>query len=45
MYKILLNMTSNKGCGVWVTTIECQNTFAPIHCCALCGGQNIRDYE
>ena len=25
--------------------IECQNAFALIRCCALCGGQNIRDYE
>ena len=36
---------SNKGCGVWATTIECQNAFSPIQCCALCGGQNIRDYK
>ena len=43
MYIILLNITCNKGCEVWATTIECQNT--PIQCCALCGGQNIRDYE
>ena len=45
MYIILLNITSNKGCGVWATTIECQNAFVPIQCCALCGGKNIRDYE
>ena len=45
MYIILLNITSNKGCGVWATTIECQNAFTPIQCCALCGGQNIRDYK
>ena len=45
MYIILLNITSNKGCGVWATTIECQNAFTPIQCCALCGGQNIHDYE
>ena len=45
MYIILLNVTSNKGCGVWPTMIQCQNAFAPIQCCALCGGQNIRDYE
>ena len=25
--------------------IECQNAFALIRCCALCGGQNIRDYK
>ena len=25
--------------------IECQNAFALIRCCSLCGGQNIRDYE
>ena len=42
---ILLNITCNKGCRVWVTMIECQNVFASIHCCALCAGQNIRDYE
>ena len=30
---------------MWATTIECQNAFTPIQCCALCGGQNIRDYE
>ena len=42
---ILLNITSNKGCRVWATTIECQNAFAPFQCCAFCGGQNIRDYE
>ena len=40
MYIILLNITSNKGCGVWATTIECQNAFVSIQCCALCGGQN-----
>ena len=45
MYIILLNITSNKGCEVWATTIECQNAFTPIQCCALCGGQNIRDYK
>ena len=45
MYIILLNITSNKGCGVWATTIECQNAFVSFQCCALCGGQNIRDYE
>ena len=45
MYIILLNIASNKGCGVWPTTIECQNAFASIQWCALCGGQNIRDYE
>ena len=45
MYIILLNITSNKGCGVWATTIERQNAFTPIQCCALCGGQNIRDYK
>ena len=45
MYIILLNITSNKGCRVWATTIECQNAFAPFQCCAFCGGQNIRDYE
>ena len=45
MYIILLNITSNNGCRVWTTTIECQNAFAPFQCCAFCGGQNIRDYE
>ena len=25
--------------------IECQNAFALIQCCALCGGQNFPDYE
>ena len=45
MYIILLNITSNKGCGVWATTIECQNTFVSFQCCALCGGQNIHDYK
>ena len=30
---------------MWATTIECQNAFTPIQCCALCGGQNIRDYK
>ena len=40
-----INITSNKDCGVWATTIECQNAFAPIQYCALCGGQNICDYE
>ena len=45
-YIILLNITSNKACRLeWATTIECQNAFAPIQCCALCGGQNISDYE
>ena len=45
MYIILLIITNNKGCRVWATTIECQNAFVPIQCCALCGGQNICDYE
>ena len=30
MYVILLNIISNKGCGVSATTIDCQNAFAPI---------------
>ena len=34
MYIILLNVTSNKGCRVWATTIGCQNNFAPFQCCA-----------
>ena len=45
MYIILLNITGNKGCGVWATTIECQNAFVSIQCCALCGGQNKCDYK
>ena len=45
MYIILLNIASNKGCGVWATTIECQNAFVSIQCCALCGGQNKCDYK
>ena len=45
MYIILSNITCNKGCGVWVTMIECQNAFALIQCCTLCGGQNIGDYK
>ena len=45
MYIILSNITCNKGCGVWVTMIECQNAFALIQSCTLCGGQNIGDYE
>ena len=45
MYIILLNITCNKGCGVWVTMIECQNAFALIQCCTLCVGQNIHDYK
>ena len=45
MYIILLDITSNKGCGVWATTIECQNAFVSIQCCALCGGQNKCDYK
>ena len=44
-YFIKYYFLSNKGCGVWATTIECQNAFAPFQCCAFCGGQNIRDYE
>ena len=43
VHLILLNITCNKGCRVWVTMIECQNAFASIHCCALCASQNIHD--
>ena len=41
-YQILLVI---KVAEPWATMIECQNAFVSFQCCALCGGQNIRDYE
>ena len=43
--KSLKQRCFNVFCIVRVTMIECQNAFALMQCCTLCGGQNIGDYE